>query len=108
MVASTRSQNIDGISSHAVTPLSSLLYEKPPIAFPSISLKLDLPSSSLSNLFRSDPPLFEHKKIYKEPVNEFLWQIVCHHMSMKDFLPEETSFCEYTWAIVVYMVIIGK
>lgn len=29
-------------------------------------------------------------------------------MGIKDFLPEQASFCEYTWKVVVYMVMTSE
>ena len=29
-------------------------------------------------------------------------------MGIKDFLPKQASFCEHTWEVIVYMVIISK
>ena len=29
-------------------------------------------------------------------------------MGIKDFLPKQASFCEYTWEVVIYIVITGE
>ena len=29
-------------------------------------------------------------------------------MGIKDFLPKQTSLCEYTWELIVYIVITGE
>lgn len=73
------------------------------------SFKSDPPFSGFSNLFdRSDPPPSNHKKIDGEPIDEFLWHGVCCYIGIKNFLPKQTSFYEYTWEVIVYMVITGK
>lgn len=52
-------QNIDGASFDAVALTSSNSYRKTPTALP-------------STLFRSDPPLFDHKNMDEELVGKFL------------------------------------
>lgn len=41
-------------------------------------------------------------------MGEFLWQDVCCRISIKDFLPKQTSFYEYTLEVITYIVITGK
>ena len=85
------------------------MYRAPHTAFSLILFKLDPPPSDHSNSFnRSDPPPFDHNKTDKKHLSEFLTCGICRHMNIKDFLPEQGSFYEYTWNIIACMLIIGK
>lgn len=88
-------QNINVPSSNATASTSSNLYRKLHTALPLIFIISDL------------SPL-DQKKTDEEPIGEFLWWIVCRHIDIKDFLPKQASFCEYTCEIVSYIVITAK
>ena len=103
MILPTCLQHIDSASFNGAEPTSS-------------HTRRASHTSSLSTLFKSDPPLsgrsnllsVHHKKSDKESVSEFLWYVICYYMGIKEFLPKKANFYEYTWEVVVYMVIICK
>lgn len=72
MVLSISLQNVNSISLNATSTILSYLYNKPLIISSSISLRLDLPLSSFSNLFKLDSPLLNHKKIDENLVGIFI------------------------------------
>ena len=81
----------------------------PHIASSSTLFRSDpLPSGPSKSFNRLDQPPPDSKKTDKESVGEFLWRDVCRRMGIKDSMPEQASFCKYTWEVVVYMVITGK
>ena len=41
-------------------------------------------------------------------MGKFLYRGICYRIGIKDFLPKQTSFCEYTSNVVAYIVISGK
>lgn len=60
------------------------------------------------SLFRSDTPTSSHKISKEVTQGEFLWQGTCRQIKIKDFLPVQASFCEYTWEIFAGMVITSE
>ena len=71
------------------------LKKKPKPIIPSICLQNDdgisldtIAPTSTSTSFRSDLFDSNHKKTHEKPVGEFLWQNVCRHISIKDYLRE--------------------
>ena len=65
-------QTVDGASIDANIYISNHLHGKPTTTSPSTLLRLEPPSFGLSNLFRSDLPLPDYKKIEGKLVGEFL------------------------------------
>ena len=109
MIPLTRPQNVKSANPDIAEPISSHTRWAPHTLSPSTLFGSDPPPSGRSNsLNRSHPPLSDYNKTDGEPVGEFLWCDVCRHMAIKDSLPEYTSFCEYTWELIVCMVITGE
>lgn len=73
MILSTCSQNVNDASPDGGTLTSSYLHWILPTILPSTLLKSNPPPSSLSNMFKSDSPLFDHKKINEKLVVDFIW-----------------------------------
>ena len=87
--------NVDNASPNVSASTSSNSRKKPPTA-------------SLLTLLSSNPPPPDYKKTDEELVGEFLRQGICRCMGIKDYLPKQASFCEYTWEVVACRVITSK
>ena len=109
MLPPTCPQNVDGASPDTTEHTSSNIRWTPHTASPSTLFRSDSLLSGPSNSFnRSDQPPPDSEKTDEELVGKFLWHGICRHMGIKDFLPEQASFCEYTWEVVACMMITGK
>ena len=109
MIPFTCPRNIDSISLDAAEPTLSHMHRASYTSLPSTFFRSDPPPFSCSNSFnRLDPPPLDHEKIDKEPVSEFLWRSICRRVGIKDCLPKQASFCEYTWEVVACMVITSE
>ena len=90
-------QNVDSTSPNVAEPISSHTHCTSHIVLLLTLFSSDPPPFGHLNLFnRLDPPPPNHKKMDKEPVDEFLWRDVCCHMGIKNSSPTQKSFCEYT------------
>lgn len=70
---------------------------------------LNRPSLRLLNLFSwLDSYLFDHKKMDKKSLDKFLYCVFCYHIVIKDFLPKQATFYEYTRKIGIYIIITSK
>ncbi len=110
-------QNDDGASLDAAEFTSSHMYRNLHTALLSTLFKSDQPPLGLSNYYKSHLPPFgllnwfrlnlspDYEKTDEQPVGGFLWQNVCCYIGIKNSLPKQASFCEYTWEVITYMVI---
>lgn len=108
MILLTHPQNVDGTSLDSVKPTSSYTCYIPDTQSYLTLFRSDKSPSGHSTSFGPDPPLFDYKKTDKEPVGEFLQRDIYYHMGIKDFLSEQASFYEYTWEIIIYIVMTDK
>lgn len=88
--------NVNSVNYNVTTLTSNHLRQKSPIGLSFTLFKSELSFSGLSNLFRLDLALFDHKKIDKELLVEYLQWDVCCYIDIKDFFPKQANFCKYT------------
>lgn len=109
MTHPTRSQNIDSVSRDAAKPISSYTHRVLYTVSTSTLFRSDPPFLRLSNQFNmSDLPPSDHKKTDGKLVVKFLLRGICCRMDIKDFSPKQASLCEYTWEVVICIVITGE